>query len=176
MKITCPGCKRRIRLKKSRNIKCKCGHEFSYSKYFGKDRIFLIDANIIIYSLNNDSNRGKSCNKVLSMPNIATTEGVLKEVRNYKNKKLKIYKVKEISKELKELKTNELKQPSKKDFSLIQAAINHPETGGIITYDRDFKAIATSGLIKSKSSKYAAKFFVGNAEEFLKKYRIKDYL
>jgi predicted nucleic acid-binding protein len=176
MKITCPGCKRRIRLKKSRNIKCKCGHEFSYSTYFGKDRVFLIDANIIIYSLNNDPQRGKSCKKVLSLSNIATTERVLNEVQNYKNKKLKIYNVKEISEELKELKTNKLKQPSQKDLSLIQAAIDHPEIGGIITYDRDFKAIATSGLIKSKSSKYAAKFFVGNAKDFLKKYGRKNDL
>jgi len=170
MKITCPSCKRRIRLKKSRNIKCICGHEFSYSTYFGKDRVFLIDANIIIYSLNNDRQRGKSCKKILSLSNIATTERVINEVQNYKNKKLKIYTVKEISKELKELKTNNLKQPSMKDLSLIQAAIDHPEIGGIITYDRDFKDIATSGLINSKSSKFAANFFVGNAMDFIKKY------
>jgi len=171
MKITCPNCKRRIRLKKSRNIKCKCGHEFSYSTYFGKDRVFLIDANIIIYSINNDAHRGQSCKNVLSMLNIATTERVLNEVKKDLDMKIRIYKVKEICQELKELKTNTLKQPSEKDLSLIQAAIDHPEIGGIITYDRDFKAIATSGLIKSKSSKYESNFFVGNAVEFLKKYR-----
>ena len=176
MKITCPACKRRFRLKKSRNIKCICGHEFSYSTYFGKDRIFLIDANIIIYSLNNNPQRGKSCKKVLSLLYIATTEQVLNEVHKYKNKKLKIYKVKEISEELKELKTNKLKQPSLKDLSLIQAAIDHPEIGGIITYDHDFKAIAASGLINSKSSKYAANFFVGDTNDFLKKYGIKNDL
>lgn len=176
MKSTCPECKRRIRLKKSRIIKCKCGHEFSYSTYFGKDRVFLIDANIIIYSLNKDPQRGTSCKKVLSLSNIATTERVIKEVRNYSNKKLKIYKVEGISEELKELKTNSLKQPSLKDFSLIQAAIDHPEIGGIITYDRDFKAIATSGLMKSKSSKFEAEFFVGPAVDFLKKFRIKNDL
>jgi midasin (ATPase involved in ribosome maturation) len=120
--------------------------------------------------MNNDPQHGKSCKKILSLSNIATTKRVLSEVQNYKNKKLKIYKVKEINEELKELKTNKLKQPSQKDLSLIQAAIDHPEIGGIITYDRDFKAIATSGLIKSISSKYAAKFFVGNAKDFLKKY------
>jgi predicted nucleic acid-binding protein len=176
MKITCPACKRRIRLKKSRNIKCICGNEFSYSTYFGKDRVFLIDANIIIYSLNNDRQRGNSCKKILSLSNIATTDKVLNEVNNYSNDKLKIYKMEKISDELKELKTNNLKQPSMKDLSLIQAAIDHPEIGGIITYDRDFKAIATSGLINSKSSKFATNFFVGNAAEFLKKYRIKKDL
>ena len=170
MKITCPKCKRRILLKKSRNITCKCGHEFSYSTYFGKDRVFLIDANIIIYSLNNDAYRCNSCKNVLSMLNIATTERVLDEVQNDFNTMIRTYKVKQICQELKELKTNTLKQPSEKDLSLIQAAIDHPEIGGIITYDQDFKAIATSGLIKSRSSKYASHFFVGNAEEFLKKY------
>jgi len=171
MKITCPKCKSRIRLKKSRNIKCsKCGHAFSYSTYFGKQKIFLVDANIIIYTLENDKNLGDSCRKVLSRLNIATTEAVLNEIQCNFDKKLKIYKVKEICQELKELKTNNLKQPSEKDLSLIQAAIDHPEIGGIITYDQDFKAIATSGLIQSKSSKYASTFFVGNAKEFLDKY------
>jgi rRNA-processing protein FCF1 len=170
LKITCPSCKRRIRLKKSRNIKCKCGHEFSYSTYYGKERVFLIDANIIIYAMNNDPHHGNSCKKVLSMSNIATTERVLNEVKTNSDIKLKTYKVKEIYEELKELRTNTLKQPSEKDLSLIQAAIDHPEVGGIVTYDKDFKAIATSGLIKSKSSKYAAAFFVGDAVAFLKKY------
>jgi len=170
MKATCPLCKRRIRLIKSRNIKCKCGHEFSYTSYFGKNRVFLIDANIIIYSLNNDVHRGNSCNKVLSMINIATTERVLNEVKNKFNRKIKIFKIKEISQELRQLKTNTLKQPSEKDLSLIQAALDHPEIGGIITYDNDFKAIATRGFINSKSSKNDIDFFVGDAEEFLKKY------
>ena len=170
MKVTCPKCKRRIRLKKSRNIKCKCGHEFSYSTYFGKEKIYLIDANIIIYAINKDAHYGQSCKKVLSRLNIATTERVLSEAQRDLDTQLRTYKVREICQELKELKTYTLKQPSEKDLSLIQAAIDHPEIGGIITYDRDFKAIATSGLIESKSSKYASRFFVGNAVEFLKKF------
>ena len=170
MKITCPKCKRHIRLKKSRNIICKCGHDFPYSSYFGKDRIFLVDANIIIHAINNDAHYWQSCKKVLSMLNIATTDKVFNETNYDLKTPLKIYKVKEISKELKDMKTNTLKQPSDKDLSLIQAAIDHPEVGGIITYDNDFKAIATSGLIGSKSSKSASQFFVGNVEEFLKKY------
>ena len=172
MKVTCPQCKRRIRLKKSRNIKCKCGHEFSYSTYFGKDRVFLIDANIIIYSINNDAHRGNSCKNVLSKSNIATTERVLNEVQNDIDIKLRTYKVKEICQELKELKTNTLKQPSEKDLSLIQAAIDNPEIGGIITYDKDFKNIAATGLIMSKSSEKSPEFWVGNAKEFLKKHRL----
>jgi len=170
LKVTCPKCKRRIRLKKSRNITCKCGHEFSYSTYFGKEKIYLIDANVIIYVINKDAHYGQSCKKVLSRLNIATTERVLSEVQRDLDTQLRTYKVREICQELKELKTNTLKQPSEKDLSLIQVAIDHPEIGGIITYDRDFKAIATSGLIKSKSSKYASRFFVGTAQEFLKKY------
>ena len=102
------------------------------------------------------------------MSNIATTERVFDEVQKDIYVNLRTYKVKEIYEELKSLKTNTLKQPSEKDLSLIQAAIEHPEIGGIITYDQDFKGIATSGLIKSKSSKYAATFFVGDAREFLK--------
>jgi predicted nucleic acid-binding protein len=176
MKTTCPKCKRRIVLKKSRKIKCKCGHEFSYSTYFGKDRVFLIDANIFIYSLNNDSYRGRSCKNVLSRCcNIATTEQVLNEVKNrkYNTDTIPTYTVNEICFEVRERIANSLKQPSEKDLSLIQAAIEHPEIGGIITYDQDFKSIATSGLIKSKSSKDASEFFVGDAVEFLKKYGLK---
>ena len=51
MKVTCPKCKRRFRLKKSRKMICKCGFEFIYSRYFGKEKIYLVDANIIIYAL-----------------------------------------------------------------------------------------------------------------------------
>lgn len=170
MRITCPKCKSRIRLKKSRNIKCsKCGYSFSYSTHFGREKIYLVDANIIIYAINNDIHHGQNCRKVLSMLNIATTERVLNEVQCNFEKNLKIYIVKEICKELMELKTNTLKQPSEKDLSLIQAAIDHPEIGGIITYDKDFKAIATSGFIQGISSKSSSMFFVGNAEEYLKK-------
>jgi rRNA-processing protein FCF1 len=171
MKITCPKCKSRIRLKKSRNIKCsKCGYAFSYSTYFGKEKIFLVDANIIINAINKDVRHGQSCKKVLSMQNIATTESISKEIHHKMEESIRIYKVKEISNELKELKTNTMKQPTEQDLSLIQAAMDNPEIGGIITYDQDFKAIATAGFIHSKSSNFASRFFVGTAEEFLKKY------
>jgi rRNA-processing protein FCF1 len=170
MRVTCPKCKRRIRLIKSRKITCKCGHEFPFKTYFGEERIYLLDANVIIYALNKKSGHYKSCKKFLSMPNFATTERVMNEIKQNLETRLKIYKVKEVSSELKELKSIKIKQPSEKDLSLIQAAIDHPEIGGIITYDQDFKAIATSGFIQSKSSKFASQFFVGNAEVFQKKF------
>ena len=175
MKVTCPNCKRRIRLKKSRNMVCKCGYEFSYTTYFGKERTYLVDANIMIYALNEKTSRGKSCRKVLSRDNIATTRRVLDEVNSEDlEKKLKVYNVKRISKELKELKTNVLKQPSESDLSLIQAAIDHPEINGIITYDMDFKNIAASGIVQIKSSQYSTRFWVGNAKDFLEKHKIKE--
>ena len=148
---------------------CKCGFEFIYSKYFGKEKIYLVDANIIIYALKNDAKRGKYCKKVLAREDIATTKRVLEEIQCDVELSLKIYEVKKISDELRELKANNLKQPSEVDLSLIQAAIDHPEIGGIITYDKDFKNIATAGIIQLISSKYMPKFWVGNAEEFLDK-------
>ena len=171
MKVTCPRCKRRIRLKKSRNMLCKCGYEFRYTEYFGNKKIYLVDANVIIYAMEKKNITGKICKKVLSRSDIATTERVLKEVQCEINISLKVFRVKKISDELKELKANTLKQPSEADLSLIQAAMDHPEINGIITYDRDFKNIATSGIIQTKSSKYSAKFWVGNAKEFLDKHR-----
>ncbi len=153
-------------------MSCKCGYIFNYSKYFGKPGIYLVDANIIIYALEKEDYRNKSCRKILNREDIATTRRVLEEVhRDFKNN-LKIYTVRRISKELRELRTNTLKQPSEADLSLIQAAIDHPEVAGIITYDKDFKNIATAGLIQTKSSQFSPKFWVGNAREFLEKHKI----
>ena len=59
----------------------------------------------------------------------------------------------------------QMKQPSKIDLHLIQIAIDHPEIKGIITYDQDFKNIATVGLIQKKGGT----FWVGDARDFLKK-------
>ena len=106
---------------------------------------------------------------MLARKDIATTKRVLKEIQCDVELSLKVYKVKKISDELRELKANNLKQPSEVDLSLIQAAMDHPEIGGIITYDKDFKNIATAGIIQLISSKYMPKFWVGNAEEFLDK-------
>lgn len=170
MKATCPRCKRRVRLKKSRNIVCKCGFTFRYSDYFGNEKIFLVDANVIIFAVNDDKSHGNDCKQVLRRNDIAITDKILDEIHNEIKYRFIIYEVKDISEEVKELSTNFLKQPSKKDLSLIQAAIDHPEIYGIITYDNDFKNLATSGFIKSKTPKEDSVFFVGNAKEFLAKY------
>jgi hypothetical protein len=55
------------------------------------------------------------------------------------------------------------------DLSLIQAAREHPEVRGIVTYDVDFKNIATAGLVRTKEGR----FFVGTADEVLKKHGLK---
>jgi len=55
-------------------------------------------------------------------------------------------------------------------LSLVQAAYEHPEVRGIITYDIDFTRIATAGLVEKKAS---MKFWLGNAKEFVEKHRIK---
>ena len=152
-------------------MSCKCGYIFNYSTYFGRKRVYLIDANIIIYALEKKDKRGRDCRLLLSRDDIATTKRILEEVHRDFDRSLKIYRVKRISEELRELRTNTFKQPSEADLSLIQAALDHPEITGIITYDRDFKNIATAGLIQLKTPSFYPKFWVGNAEEFLKKHK-----
>ena len=80
MKETCPQCKRRIRLKKSRNIVCKCGFVFRYTKYFGKEKIYLVDANVIIYAISKDGINSKDCERLLRRENLAITERILDEI------------------------------------------------------------------------------------------------
>lgn len=173
MKITCPECKRRIRVKRQRIMrKCKCGYQFTYEECFGTlNKIYLVDANICIYSINNDKYRGAHCSKVLSRNNIATTDIVFKEIRGPVPKSVKVYQTGKISSDIREIHTNRLKkQPSIQDLSLIQVAIKRPEIAGIITYDRDFKDIAAGGLVLLQS-KRGATFWIGNAREFLRKYK-----
>jgi len=181
MKVTCPHCKRRIRLRRGKDVLCKCNNKLSYMQFF-RDKIsyivYLIDANILIYAENTTDKRSGSCNKVLRFNSpeikIGTTDVIIDEVKKNKNiempKKLAIYKSGKISEELTDLKTNYLKQPSQADLSLIQAAIENPEIRGLITYDKDFGRIATKGIIQKKSS---TNFWLGNAREFLTKYEIK---
>ena len=169
MKITCPTCKRHFRLRKSRNMQCMCGHGFSFSEVLPKQRVFLLDANIFVYALNNDPMHGRDCTEVLLLGSVATTEQVLAEVHQDAKPTIPIYKIKVIAPEIQELQTNSMKQPSAADLSLLQAALDHPEVSGIITYDADFKAIATAGFIQSKSLKSSSEFWVGTAKEFLKK-------
>ena len=182
MKITCPICKRRIRIRRGETIKCRCNNAINYRHFFNKKisyDVYLVDANIFIYMINKNMNHGGSCKKVLSFSSdnilIGTTEKVLGEVgesiSDIDITNIKVYKTGKINEKLMDLKTNMLKQPSEVDFSLIQAAIEHPEIKGLITYDKDFGNIAASGLIEHRS---ARKFWLGNAKEFLGKYEIKN--
>jgi len=84
-------------------------------------------------------------------------------------KEFLVYHVGVIPGYLTEIKTNFIKQPSIADLSLVQAACEHPEVRGIITYDKDFARIATAGLIERKSS---VKFWLGSAKQFVEKQRI----
>ena len=169
MKVTCPICKRHFRLRKSRNMHCICGYVFSFSDVLSKERVFLLDANVFLYALNNHPAYGWDCTEVLLLGSVATTEQVLAEVHQDFKPTIPIYRIGTLAAELKELQASSLKQPSAADLSLLQAALNHPEVGGIITYDADFKAIASAGFIQSKSQGSSADFWVGTAKEFLKK-------
>lgn len=141
--------------------------------------VYLIDANILIYAENKRDKRSKNCQKILKVNSskikMGTTDIILDEVKKNKNieisEKIKIYTTGKISDDLKDLRTNYLKQPSKADLSLVQTAIEHAEIKGIITFDRDFSRIATRGVIQKRSS---SDFWLGNANDFLKKYEIKS--
>lgn len=169
MKVNCPECHRRIRIRKKNRINtCKCGYEFSHTRCFGNGRdVYLLDANVFIYAINNDRFRGKHCRSVFnSSHSVATTNHVIKEVKQKNDYRVKIYSVKEISKEVNELRYNSIKKLSKADKSLIQCAIDNPEISGIITNDPDIKNVVPSRLIRSEK-----KFFIGRPNEFLKRYR-----
>jgi len=182
MKITCPDCKRRIRIRRGEEIRCKCNKKLHYIQFF-KEKIkyvvYLIDSNILIYAENKHDKRSNSCQKILKFNSpkikIGVTNVILDEVKKNKNikisEKIKIYTTGKISDDLKDLRTNYLKQPSKADLSLVQTAIEHAEIKGIITFDRDFSRIATRGVIQKRSS---SNFWLGNASDFLKKYEIKS--
>ncbi len=182
MKVTCPRCKRRISIKRAKSTKCKCGHKLEYMKFFKKKIdfvIYLIDANILIYADKKSDKRNTACKKILNFDSnkikIGTTSTIVHEVDQNERIKLpehiKIYKTGKLSDELTALKTNYLKQPSAADLSLIQAAIEHAEIKGIITYDKDFDRIATQGIVQKRST---SKFWLGTASQFLSKYEIKS--
>jgi predicted nucleic acid-binding protein len=181
MKVTCPHCKRRIRIVRNRKNTCVCGKLLNY-RHFLHEKIaydvYLVDANILIYAFDSRSSRRKYCQVILALQDssmcIATTQKILEEVGSSIEQQLSedllIYHIGVIPNDLKEIKTNVLKQPSTADFSLVQAAYEHPEVRGIITYDNDFARIATAGLVERKAS---VKFWLGNAKEFVEKHRIK---
>ena len=181
MKVTCPLCKRRITIKRGEEYICKCNNKLNYMHFFRKIInyvVYLVDANIFIYSDNKKDARNLSCKRVLKFDSprikIATTDIIIDEIKRNENinisSKMQVYKIGRISDYLVNLRTNYLKQPSKADLSLLQAAIEHPEIKGLITYDKDFGRIATKGIVQKKSS---ADFWLGNAADFLRKYKIK---
>jgi len=169
MKLTCPECRRRIKIKRSRHITCHCGHLFNCESLYGRPQQYLVDANIVLYAINKDERYGKYCEKVLDHLKIATTKRVFAELKNYRGDHIHIYDVKEISPEIAELHTNRMKQPTEADLSLIQAAVNRPEIKGIISYDSDIKAVAASGIVDKLSLSMHAHLIVGNAQEILKR-------
>ncbi|MBE3136004.1 MAG: type II toxin-antitoxin system VapC family toxin [Thermoplasmata archaeon] len=140
--------------------------------------VYLVDANILIYAFESSSVRRKYCQAILAMHapsmSIATTRQIIEEVGSVIEQQLPeallIYHVSTIPSDLTEIKTNFFKQPSIADLSLVQAAYEHPEVRGIITYDKDFARIATAGLVERKSS---VKFWLGNAKQFVEKHRIR---
>jgi len=171
MKVNCPICKSRVRIRKSkRDAKCSsCGHEFSHRKLFGDADKYIVDTNIFLYAMNNDRYYGDACITLLSMcaGELVTTNHVIDEIRQACDYSMKVYNVATISPEVAELRYgDESNVLSIADRSLIQCAIDHPEIGGIITYDTDIKNVVPSRLIKTDKP-----FFMGNAEAFLKKRR-----
>ncbi len=181
MKVTCPHCKRRIRLVRNRKNICGCGKLLNY-RHFLHEKIsydvYLVDANILIYAFDSRSSRRKYCEAILEMQDpslcIATTHQIIEEVgpsiEQQLSDELLIYHIGVIPSELKEIKTTVLKQPSVADLSLVAAAYEHPEVRGIITYDNDFARIATVGLVERKAS---MKFWLGNAKEFAEKHYLR---
>jgi predicted nucleic acid-binding protein len=159
---------------------CACGKPLNY-RHFLHERIaydvYLIDANILIYAFESRSARRKYCQAILAMHAsplcIATTRQIIDEVGSAIEQQLPEgflkYHVGTIPGDLTEIKTDFFKQPSIADLSLVQAAYEHPEVRGIITYDKDFARIATAGLVERKS---AVKFWLGDAKQFVEKHRI----
>jgi predicted nucleic acid-binding protein len=160
---------------------CVCGKLLNYRHFLHTKisyDVYLVDANILIYAFERSNIRRKYCQAVLETQtpsrSIATTRQIIEEVGSAIEQQLPesflIYTVSSIPDDLIEIKTNFFKQPSIADLSLIQAAYEHPEVRGIITYDNDFARIATAGLVERKVS---MKFWLGNAKEFVEKHRIK---
>lgn len=177
MKITCPRCKRRIRLRRRDRKKCHCGKHLDFRTFFRKKisyDVYLLDANVFIYAFNDNGFKAKTCRKIIFLNSdnikIGTTQKILGEVgKNIITRipnNIIVYKTGKINDELINTSTNYLKQPSREDYSLINASLEHPEIHGLITYDNDFSNIAAAGLINKRSSR---KFWLGNAENFASK-------
>ncbi len=177
MKITCPKCKRRIKLRRGEQRQCLCGHSLNYRTFFNQKfdyDVYLVDANVIIYAFEEHGSRAKACFKILDSKSksfrIGTTKNIISEIGEKIESELSdyliIFSCGKPAKELLELKANALKQPSEADLSLLQTAICHPEVHGIITYDSDFRNVAGCGLVNRRSSR---KLWLGTAEQFVAK-------
>lgn len=182
MKVTCPSCKRRVRIRRGETITCSCGQNLTYRSFFRRMYnydVYLIDANIIIYALGSSDERGRACKEILRLRpgliRIGVTKRVLDEITGIDQKELPesliVYKAGPLLPHLVALRTNYLKQPSQADISMIQAAVQHPEIKGIVTYDRDFERVAAQGMVEKRSSR---KFWLGDASTFLKKYEVQN--
>jgi len=171
MHLTCPECRRYIKFKKRRGEHvCSCGHVFDVFEFY--EKYYLVDSNIFIYIRNNDG-YAKACKVALNQNDIAITDKVYDEIdRKLPIPKIKIFKTGILSKEVKNITTNRLKQPSEVDLSLVQVSLSNPQIVGIITYDNDFKNIATAGLVNRKNINGAPQFWIGNAQEYLYHKRI----
>jgi len=180
MKITCPRCKRRIKLRRGEKHNCICGKYLDYRTFFNKKipyDVYLIDANIFIYAFKYYNKKSKACRKIIFTNadniKIGTTYNILNElgikIQSQLPTNIIKYSIGNLQDELLDIKTNFLKQPSEADKSLLKASIDHPEIHGLITYDADFRNIGAAGIVNKKSSR---QFWLGNAENFvLKKLR-----
>ena len=170
MHITCPQCKRYIKFKKRRGEHvCSCGYVFDIFQYYKK--YYLADANIVIYHREN-AKYAKACKVALNQNDIAITDKVYEEInRQLPVPDIKIFKTGELKEEIASLSTNCLKQPSEVDLSLVQVAVFNPQIIGIITYDNDFKNVATAGLVNKRNIN-GPQFWIGNAHEYLLRKRI----
>jgi hypothetical protein len=123
----------------------------------------------VIYATNNDTFFGEHCKQAFMSGSgmLATTKAVMNELSQRQRDQtrfMQIYGVKSISPDVDELHYNGDKELSLADKSLIQCAIDNPAIAGIITYDKDISSVVPARLIKSEK-----KFFIGTAEQFLKK-------
>jgi len=171
MKTTCPKCKSRIRIRNKREIDCtKCGFQFSHRKFYGESTKYLVDTNIFIGALNGFEHHHDACTSVLTLyaGELITTNHVIAEILQYCPHTVKVYIVDAFLPEVEELcyitKDDEDYALSPADKSLIQCAIDNPDIAGIITYDTDIKSVVPSRLIRSEKP-----FFIGTADDFLKK-------
>jgi len=168
MHATCERCSRRIRIHNRRVIRCVCGHELSHKRFYGTSKpVYLLDANIFLYSHNVTPWVGSLCRRIFveQHDGIATTDRVMDELPCLGGYYvIKVFDVKALSEEVDAMRYDELRPLSVADKSLIQCSIEHPEIAGIVTYDADIRGVCPASLIKSDRP-----FFIGDALAFMKR-------